>query len=151
MTLLNLFLSRVVYMQGSVHRAFGNRTGYRREHENAVRCFTRAYELDPYLRAALLDRAILYWREMDRIPEALEDLDALLEEDPAYAPARLNRAMALHQLGRFEAALADLELFLSDPDVAPAYRDPAERMATAMRDLVKEEAGSLGTLGMEEE
>lgn len=142
MTLLNLFLSRVVYMQGSVHRAFGNRTGFRREHENAVKCFTRAYNLDPYLRAALLDRAILFWREMDRIPEALADLDALLEEDPEYAPARLNRGMALHQIGRYEEALVDLEAYLEDPDIEPAYREPAERMATAMRELLTGGAAS---------
>jgi tetratricopeptide (TPR) repeat protein len=142
MTLLNLFLSRVVYMQGSVHRAFGNRTGFRREHENAVKCFTRAYNLDPYLRAALLDRAILFWREMDRVPEALADLDALLEEDPEYAPARLNRGMALHEIGRYEEALADLEAYLEDPDIEPAYREPAERMATAMRELLAGGAAS---------
>jgi lipoprotein NlpI len=144
MTLLNLFLSRVVYMQGSVHRAFGNRTGFRREHENAVKCFTRAYELDPYLRVALLDRAILFWREMDRIPEALADLDALLEEDPAYAPARLNRGMALHQIGRYREALTDLEAFLEDSETDPVFREPAQRMTEALRDLLAAGDGETG-------
>ncbi len=144
MSLTRLLLARVAYLQGSLHRAFGNRTGFRREHENAARCFTRAYRLDPLLRAALLDRGILFWREMDRLPEALADFDTLLAADPAYSPALLNRGLAYHAAGRFPEALADLEAFLARADesalagepVEAVYLDAARRIATELRDMV---------------
>lgn len=135
MKLWRLIRSRVVYMRGSLHRYFGNRAGFRREHEYAVRCFSRAFELDPDLRAARLDRGILFWREMGQIEEALADFEALLAADAAYGPALLNRGLALQAAGRYEEALADLEAYVVLPGSDPGYALYAGRIAHMLREL----------------
>lgn len=135
MKLWRLIRSRVVYMRGSLHRYFGNRAGFRREHEYAVGCFTRAYELDPDLREARLDRGILFWREMGRIDEALADFEALLAVDATYGPALLNRGLALQAAGRYQEALTDLEAYLALPENDPSYALYAGRIAYMLREL----------------
>lgn len=135
MNLWRLIRSRAVYMRGSLHRYFGNRAGFRREHEYAVRCFSRAYELDPDLREARLDRGILFWREMGRIEEALADFEALLAVDGTYGPALLNRGLALQAAGRYQEALADLEAYLMLPGNDPNYAVYAGRIAHILREL----------------
>ncbi|MCA9937320.1 MAG: hypothetical protein KC418_01660 [Anaerolineales bacterium] len=144
-----VFRARVVYMRGSLHRYFGNRAGFRREHENAVRCFSRAVELDPDLRAARLDRGILFWREMDRVPEALADFTALLAADPTYGPALLNRGLALQAAGRFAEALADLEAYGQMPARDPEYAVYAQRIARTLREVLSDqgEAGEAEDAG----
>ncbi len=47
-----------------------------------------------------------------RFKEALEDFDALLQEDPGYIQAIFNRAMAYQGCGRFADAIRDLETYL---------------------------------------
>jgi tetratricopeptide (TPR) repeat protein len=125
-------------MWGSLHRNFGNQSSFLREHEAAVRRFTRAYQLDPKLREARLDRGIVYFREMGRLDEALADFDALLAEDPYYGAALLNRAMLAQGRGQYRQALADLETFLTLPDEDPEYVAVAQRTAVLLRDLVSE-------------
>lgn len=125
-------------MWGSLHRNFGNRSSFLREHEAAVRRFTRAYELDPNLREARLDRGIIYFREMGRLDEALADFDALLDKDPHYGAALLNRAMLAQERGQYRQALADLETFLTLPDEETEYIAVAQRTAALLRDLVSE-------------
>lgn len=131
-------MARIYYMWGSLHRNFGNQSSFLREHEAAVRRFTQAYELDPHLRQALLDRGIVYFREMGRPDEALADFDALLEEDPHYGPALLNRAMLAQEQGHYDKALSDLETFLDLPDEDPEYVAVARRTAVLLQELVSE-------------
>lgn len=131
-------MARIYYMWGSLHRNFGNQSSFLREHEAAVRRFTQAYELDPHLRQALLDRGIVYFREMGRPDEALADFDALLEEDPHYGPALLNRAMLAQEQGHYDKALSDLETFLALPDEDPEYVAVARRTAVLLQELVSE-------------
>jgi tetratricopeptide (TPR) repeat protein len=135
---LRLLLARIYYMWGSLHRNFGNQTSFQREHRAAVRCFGRAYQLDPNLRQARLDRGIVLWREMGRVEEALADFDGLLEQDPAYGLALLNRAMVLQEVGRYRPALADLETFLHLADEDEEYRQIAIRTRNLLRDLIEE-------------
>ncbi len=103
-------------MWGSLHRNFGNRRGFSREHHSAVKRFGQAYDLDPNLREAKLDRAIILYREMGQFDAALVDLNALLEDDPKYGPALLNRAMLSLVLGGYVESLSDLCPFLVLPD-----------------------------------
>ncbi|MFZ0547276.1 MAG: tetratricopeptide repeat protein [Candidatus Promineifilaceae bacterium] len=121
-----------------MHRNFGNRSSFVREHEAAVRRFTQAYILDPNFRRALLDRGIIYFREMGRLDDAQADFDALLEEDPEYGPALLNRAMLQQERGRYHQSLADLETFLTLPDEDAGYVAIARRTADLLRELVAE-------------
>lgn len=107
------------------------------EHAAAVRYFTRACKADPSFRRARLERGVLLWRELGRPQEALADFDALLVEDPRYAPALLNRAMVSQNCGDFPAALKDLEAYLALP--APEiqdYRAEVERTAALLRDMI---------------
>jgi tetratricopeptide (TPR) repeat protein len=125
-------------MWGSLHRNFGNRSSFAREHEAAVRRFTRAYQLDPNLREARLDRGVLYFRELGRLDEALADFDALLAEDPHYGPALLNRAMLAQERGQYHQALTDLEMFLTLLDEDAEYVAVAQRTAVLLRELLAE-------------
>jgi tetratricopeptide (TPR) repeat protein len=125
-------------MWGSLHRNFGNRSSYLPEHEAAVRRFSRAYELDPNLREARLDRGIILFREMSRLDEALADFNALLADDPNYGPALLNRAMLVQERGLYRQALADLETFLTLPDEDAEYTQVARRTVILLRELVAE-------------
>ena len=125
--------SWLVYTWGGMHRYFGNMHNLRREHEAAVRYFTRAYEIDPTFYQARLARAVLLWRELGRLDEAQADLDALVTAYPDYAPALLNRAMVAQANGRFQDACADLEQYLLLPDLS--YREEATRMLAALQDL----------------
>ena len=136
--MFRLLLARIYYMWGSLHRNFGNQNSFLREHDAAVRRFTRAYELDPNLREARLDRGIIYFREMTRYEDALADFNALLEEDGEYGPALLNRAMVYQEQGHYQQALADLERFLSLPDEDPEYVAVARRTADLLQELVAE-------------
>jgi tetratricopeptide (TPR) repeat protein len=125
-------------MWGSLHRNFGNRNNFEREHRSAIKRFTQAYETDPSLREARLDRGIILYRELGRFDEAMADFDALLAEDPSYGPALLNRAMAAQEQASYSQALADLETYLSLPAPDDEYRRLAERTAQLLREIVAE-------------
>jgi tetratricopeptide (TPR) repeat protein len=128
-------------MWGSLHRNFGNKSGYVPEHQAAVRRFSRAYELDPGLRQARLDRGIILYRELGRTDEALADFDSLLAEDPKYAPALLNRALLAQECGRYADALADLEVYLALPVEDKEYWSIASRSADLLREIVSDLTG----------
>lgn len=105
------------------------------EHERAVHYFTRAYQADPTFRLARLNRAILLGRELGRSAEALADLDALLAEDPQFAPALLNRGLILEGNGRYHEALRDLEAYLNQP-AWNEHRTEARRIAALLQEIV---------------
>jgi tetratricopeptide (TPR) repeat protein len=128
-------------MWGSLHRNFGNKSSYVPEHQAAVRRFSRAYELDPGLRQARLDRGIILYRELGRTDEALADFNSLLAEDPKYAPALLNRALLAQECGRCADALADLEVYLALPIEDKEYWSIASRSADLLREIVSDLTG----------
>jgi tetratricopeptide (TPR) repeat protein len=130
--------ARILFMWGSVHRNFGNRSNFRREHRHAIHRFTQAYNLAPRYRQARLARGIVLYRELGRLDEALADFNALLAEDPAYGPALLNRAMVAQEQGHYAAALKDLEDFLELPGQDAEYRQIAGRTAAVLREIVAE-------------
>jgi tetratricopeptide (TPR) repeat protein len=131
-------LARFYYMWGSLHRNFGNRSSFVREHHSAVERFTQAYMADPTMRKARLDRGILFYREMGMLDEALEDFDALLDEDPEYLPALLNRAMVYQERGRYSEALRDLESYIKLPSEDEEYYLIASRTVALLREVVDE-------------
>lgn len=126
----------LLYTWGGLHRYFGNLNNIPHEHERAVHYFTRAYNVNPAMREARLARAVILWRELERIEEALLDLDALLQEDPTYGAALLNRALVYQQTGNYRRALHDLEDYLALPPDRD-YRDLAERIEPLLRDLAQ--------------
>lgn len=129
-------------MWGSLHRNFGNKSSFVPEHQAAVRRFSRAYELDPGLRQARLDRGIILYRELGRTDEALADFDALLAEDPKFAPALLNRALLAQECGRYSDALTDLEVYLALPIEDKEYWAIASRSADLLREIVSDLTGN---------
>lgn len=132
--------SYLLYTWGGLHRYFGNMNNIPHEHRRAAHYFTRAYQTNPRLRQARLARAVILYREMDRIEEAIADFDALLQEDADYGPALLNRAMAHQQAGHYRMALRDLQVYLQLPQI-DEYRDLALRMSRLLQELVDGEAG----------
>lgn len=129
--------SYCLYTWGGLHRYFGNQNTMPSEHERAVHYFTRAYAVDPTFRMARLSRAILLGRELGRTREALADLDALLAEDPEFAPARLNRGLILQGDGRYREALSDLEQYLAQPHWRE-HRQEAQRIVLLLREILAE-------------
>ncbi len=136
--MLKILLARIYYMWGSLHRNFGNRSSFLREHRSAVKRFSQAYKLDPNLREARLDRAIILYREMGQFEEARSDLNALLADDPSYEPALLNRAMLAQDQGHYDEALADFDAYLALPVGDQEYRRLASRTAELLRELLLE-------------
>jgi tetratricopeptide (TPR) repeat protein len=131
-----LLFARFAYIWGSLHRQFGNKSSFAREHELALHFFNVACRWDPNLYPAQLDRGILLWREMGRLDEAIADFDNLLEKAPDYPLALLNRAMASEAAGRYAAALADLEAYLALNPEDDDYRLIATRTAVLLRQLL---------------
>lgn len=136
--MLKFILARILYMWGSLHRNIGNKSNFLREHRHAIHRFTQAYEMDPSLREARLDRGIILYREMGLLDEAMADFNALLEEDPAYRPALLNRALISQERGNYAAALYDLDAYLALPAEDEEYYRIAQRTAGLLRQIVAE-------------
>lgn len=128
----------LVYNWGGAHRFFGIQNGVSSEFGHAVRYFTKALEIDPSFRRVRLERGVLLFRELNRPDEALADFNALLDEDPEYAPALFNRALLHQQHGRFTAALQDLQTYLTLPD-SHEYASDARHMIITLQQLLTEE------------
>lgn len=143
-------LARILYMWGSLHRNFGNASNFQREHRAAVHRFSQAYDMDPSFREARLSRAIILYREMGRPDQAMLDLNALLVDDPDYAPALLNRALVRQERGEYVAALEDLDHYLRLPKEDEEYWRMASRTADLLREIVDELAdGAEGEQGLD--
>ena len=134
--MLRFLWAYLVYTWGGLHRYFGNQNSMRSEHEAAVRYFSKAYEIDPSFQRVRLERGVLLFRELGRMEEAQADFDALLEEDPEYAPALFNRAMLAQQNGRYPDALADLEAYQTLED--QEYRREADQLVHLLRTLLSD-------------
>lgn len=127
----------LLYTWGGLHRYFGNQSSIRSEHQAAVRYFTKAHEIDPTFRRALLERGVLLWRELGQPDQALADFNRLLEDDPQFAPALMNRGMVAQNAGRYREALADFEAFLELPgSEIEMYRLEVQRTIALLREMV---------------
>ena len=133
--MLHAVWAYVLYTWGGLHRLFGNANNLRGEHERAVHYFSRAHAVNPKMRRARLARGVILWRELGRIDEALTDFDALLEADPAYGEALLNRALARQESGLYALALADIDAYLELPR-NEAYHDLALRLQRLLSETV---------------
>lgn len=139
--MLRFLWGYLVYMWGSTRRHIGIRNTHKQEFEAAASLYARAYAIDPRLRQARRERAVLLWRELDRGEEAIVEFDALLQEDPADGGALFNRALAYQQAGRYQEALADIESYLQLPEINDLYWDTAMRMQVLLSDLVSDSTG----------
>ncbi len=83
-----------------------------------------------------MERGVLLWRELGRLEEALADFDALLAEDPHYAPALINRALVAQNKGRYKESLLDLKAYLQLPESETQYREEAKRTADLLAELI---------------
>ena len=138
--MLRFLYAYLLYTWGGMHRLFGNQNGVRHEHERAVHYFGRALEVDPSFRRVRLERGVLLYRELGLLPEALADFNALLDEDPVYADALLNRALLFQQNGRYADALADLDIYLQLPETYNShhFREEATNIASLLRELLND-------------
>lgn len=128
-------------MWGSTRRHIGIRNAHKDEFIAAARLYARAYSIDPRLRQARRERAILLWRELDQGEEAIAEFDTLLNDDPADRHSRFNRALAQQQAGRYAAALDDIEIYLQLPDQEDLYWDSAMRLRVLLKDLMGDSSG----------
>ncbi|PID86729.1 MAG: hypothetical protein CSB13_02960 [Chloroflexi bacterium] len=136
--MLRFLWAYLVYTWGGLHRLFGNQNSMRSEHEAAVRCFTKAFEIDPSFHRVRLERGILLSRELGRHDEALADFNFLLAEKSDYSNlALLNRAILHQHQAQFSEALADLDLFLEMPE--DSFYDEALRMREILQAILSED------------
>jgi tetratricopeptide (TPR) repeat protein/transglutaminase-like putative cysteine protease len=77
--------------------------------DTALKDCTRAVELSDEP-AQILDSRAMVWLRMNRLDEALADLDAALLQAPGLGPSRFVRALVLRKLGRTEDAARDLAI-----------------------------------------
>ncbi len=124
--------SRWLLLRGNFHRHFGNISGERREYQWAVDRFSRAIEIDPKFVAAYYSRGVLYWRELENWHRAISDLTRVIELAPHWTEAWFNRAIAQQRRGNFDAAIADLEIYLTQA-TDPGWRANAERQLALMK------------------
>ncbi|MBW3139934.1 lipoprotein NlpI [Ferrimonas balearica] len=82
--------------------------------------FTRALQLQPDL-PDVYNFMGIYYTQAQEFDQAYEAFDAVLELDPAYSYAYLNRGIALYYGGRPQLAVSDLETFYLDDQRDP-YR-----------------------------
>jgi tetratricopeptide (TPR) repeat protein len=129
---LKFALSRWLVLRGNFHRHFGNMSGERREYQWAVDRFSHAIEIDPKYVTAYYSRGVLYWRELENWHRAISDLTRVIELAPHRTEAWLNRAIAWQRRGNFEAAIADLEYYLTIA-TDPGWRANAERQLVMMK------------------
>lgn len=126
--------SRMHYINATMQRGWGNRSGVRVAYERAVEAFSHALELDPTFVEAYFQRGKLYWRELQNHYRAIRDMTRVLELDPERSEALFNRAIAYQHRNDFNEAIDDLENFLRvDPD--STWRESAELQLAGLREI----------------
>jgi lipoprotein NlpI len=69
---------------------------------------------------------VLYWREIENFYRAIQDLTKVLELDPTWSLAHLNRGLAYKLRSEPEKAIADFEKYLN-LGADPFWLDVARR------------------------
>lgn len=93
----------------------------RGEHDQALKEYTKALQLDPDCLAAYLERGRIY-RTHGRFKRAIADFTAALAIDDGNAEAYLRRGNAYAGKGEYESAIADYNAALEfAPDLGLAY------------------------------
>jgi tetratricopeptide (TPR) repeat protein len=104
--------------------------------EEALECYATALALDPRLVEVHGNRAVLHFTA-GRVTEAIADLDQAIALSDVAA-LRVNRGIALHDLGDHQAAIRDFDAALTMPDADVAtvlYRRGLSRHALGQHDL----------------
>jgi len=112
------------FRQGVMHDRKG-------EHEQAVRCYSRAVRTDPDLADAYFNRGIDYSR-MGEHARAIEDYEAVLRIDPEDARAHNNMGVALAAIGETNLAVRHFSLAL---EIDPGYADAHYNLGNAHSSL----------------
>jgi tetratricopeptide (TPR) repeat protein len=86
----------------------GRRLMNKGRNADAVQWFSRALHQDPRLERGYVNRSVA-WMRLNRLDQALADLDAALRINPRTHAARYNRAIVHRRRGDLRAALADLD------------------------------------------
>ena len=131
---MRFWFAWLIYYWGGIHRYFGITNGVREEFERAAACFSRALRLEPDFRDARLALARVRGRELGELERAIVDLNILLGKKQHDGEALITRAQFFQELGRYEAALDDLEAYLRLPD--QPHHDLAARSVAYIRALL---------------
>lgn len=129
----NWLWSRFLRRLADAHRHFGNQYGNRQEYRAAVGNYSRAIRLDSGYTDALYSRGVLYWRELGQYDCAIQDLTRVLELDPSWAMAYLNRGLAFKMKQDYRKATADFEQFLLEGQ-DDFWLEAARRQLAELRD-----------------
>lgn len=100
-------------------------------YEEAVRCYSEAFQLDASLSVVLNNRAMALLK-LQRFAEAAEDCRAVLRSEPGNVKAKFRLGCALEGIGSDQEALQAFEEAASmDPKNTEA-RDRANRLKKAL-------------------
>jgi thioredoxin-like negative regulator of GroEL len=113
--------------------------------EKAIDCFERALKLNPHLRDAQLELAVLYERR-HRLAEALSLLEGCLRNDPQYLEARLLKGRLLRRLNDAPAAEALFQGLANDPEAHPLVRAQAWTELAQQQDREADYDGAMETM-----
>ncbi len=112
---------------GMSYHYWGNARDDKTSHEQAVRWYQCALDLNPNLVQTRLDQGVLYWRELDRPQDAIRQFSYLLARETKPDAALFNRALAYQQLRDYSHALDDFRAYLNI-GTHPHWRKYAEKM-----------------------
>ena len=91
------------------------------KYEDSIESFTRAIEIDPELKLAILSRGSAHFK-LDRLEEARRDFDRVVEIDPNNARAFHLRGLVNDKTDNYQSALADFTKAIEiDPGYGAAY------------------------------
>ena len=90
-------------------------------YETSIDSFTKAIEIDPELKLAILSRGSAYFK-LDRLEEARIDFNRVIELDPDNARAFHLRGLVHDKIDDHQAALSDFSKAIDlDPEYGAAY------------------------------
>lgn len=124
------FRADFAYRQGKMYRFWGHRSVQRMFYEAAVAAFTRALAFDPDWIDVLLDRGLIYWRELGQAARAIEDFSAILRLDPSRGDVLFYRGMAHQAQGDYLSAAEDLRAALTLSPQAVWRRNAYHQLTT---------------------
>lgn len=91
------------------------------DYETSIDAFTKALEVDPEMKLAILSRGSAYFK-LDRLEEARRDFDRVVEIDPKNARAFHLRGLVSDKSGDQPSALSDFNKSIDlDPGYGAAY------------------------------
>jgi len=108
--------SAVFYFRGFLY------TNVFHYYDEAIRDFTRAFQMDPHDKYSLLFRGQAY-EKTQKLTEALKDYTEAIKIDSLFLPAYFSRALLKDDFGDFIGAIKDYDFIISNDEGTKTWRN----------------------------